>query len=139
MATDNAGIGMLFLFGMLVLPIVGAFWARLRGAKKVALLLATVWVLFWVALLAPGFISIRATARKHACVANLKHLEDLKYNWAAKTKPAASTIPQPFDLAPFLKGNLMPTCPFGGTYTVGAVNEPSRCSLHDQVHKVPKE
>jgi hypothetical protein len=30
----------------------------------------------------------------------------------------------------------LPTCPTGGTYTLGAVNEPPRCSHADKGHRL---
>jgi len=53
-----------------------------------------------------------------------------------KVAQGQSVIPQLTDLAPHLTGGLLPVCPAGGTYTLGAVNEPPRCSHADKGHAI---
>ena len=50
------------------------------------------------------------------------------------TKPQPNAVPQPADLVPFLISGYSPTCRAGGTYTLGATNEPPRCSHADKGH-----
>jgi len=93
-------------------------------------------LLLFIAFIAPSFRPARATAQKNACIANLKQLDGAKAQWATVNKLGASATPQFSDLADFLKGGLLPPCPGGGTYTLGAVNEPPRCSHADKGHKL---
>jgi uncharacterized SAM-binding protein YcdF (DUF218 family) len=72
-------------------------------------------LLLFIAFIAPSIRPARPTAQKNACIANLKQLDGAKAQWASEKKPEASIVAQPSDLAPFLKGGLMPFCPLGGT------------------------
>ena len=74
-------------------------------------------------------------AQRNSCIAVLKVLAEAKKEWASQIKPEDTAVPETSDVAPFLKGGVMLTnCPGGGTYTLGAVNEPPRCSLHALGH-----
>ena len=128
-ATGTAAL----IVGFLFLPILGALWAWWRGARKLAVMFALLGALFWVA---QAFPSPRASpiAMRNACTANLKQLAEAKSQWSLETKPEVASLPHLSDLTPFLKGGLLPICPVGGTYTLGAVNEPPRCSHADKGH-----
>jgi hypothetical protein len=94
--------------------------------------------LVFIGLFASSFLSARSTACKNSCIANLKQLDGLKTEWATAKKAATSVTPQRSDLAPYLnKHGHWPVCPADGTYTLGAVNEPPRCSLHARGHTLP--
>ncbi|PAW90044.1 MAG: hypothetical protein B9S33_02025 [Pedosphaera sp. Tous-C6FEB] len=54
----------------------------------------------------------------------MKSLAEAKRSWVALTKPEPVVAAQPADLAPYLKQGQLPVCPTGGTYNLGAVNEP---------------
>lgn len=136
METYTQGIGIAALIvGLLVLPFLAALWAWRRGARKLAVTFALVGAVFWIAQLIP---SPRASplAKQNACIANLKQLAEAKRSWATLTKPETSTAAQPSDLAPYLKQGQLPICPTDGTYTLGAVNEPPRCSHADKGHAI---
>ncbi|MFM8469344.1 MAG: hypothetical protein ACKODH_05155 [Limisphaerales bacterium] len=90
--------------------------------------------LLLLAIALPSLRSARPIAEGNACVANLKQIAEAKRSWAALTKPEASVTAKPADLAPYLKQGQLPVCPTGGTYTLGAVNEPPRCSLAHKGH-----
>ena len=91
-------------------------------------------LLLFIAFIAPSYRKARPTAHKNSCIANLKHIDGAKAQWASEKKPEAAVVPQLTDLTPYLKGGLLPVCPAGGTYTLGAVNEPPRCSHADRGH-----
>lgn len=99
-------------------------------------------LVLFIAFIAPSIRPARPTAQKNACIANLKQLDGAKAQWASEKKPEPSGVPKLSDLTPFLKQGFIPACPLGGTYTLGAVNEPPRCSHADKGHalnQVPKE
>ena len=77
-----------------------------------------------------------------ACKHFLGEIAEAKRSWSLQTNSQTHSVPTEADLAPFLRGGVLPLCPSGGTYTLGAVNEPPRCSLTDKGHtlnQVPKE
>ncbi len=91
-------------------------------------------LLLFIAFIAPSYKKARPIAQENACIANMKQLDGAKAQWAAENKLGASAAPQFSELAPFLKGGLIPACPLGGTYTLGVVHEPPRCSHADKGH-----
>ena len=67
------------------------------------------------------------------CIANLRIFFAAKPGWAIdKTKPD-SDVPTQQDILPYLKGNVFPVCPAGGTYTIGAVGQLPTCSISGHV------
>lgn len=66
---------------------------------------------------------------QNACLDNLKAIDAAKQLWALEKNKDATDVPTVDDLTPYLKGNVMPVCPSGGTYTIGAMNENPTCSI----------
>lgn len=115
-------------------PAIIGFIVMRRGRSRVFCVLGFIGTALWLAIALPSLRPARSIAERNACIANLKILTEAKRSWATLAKPEASIAAQPSDLAPYLKQGQLPVCPAGGTYTLGAVNEPPRCSLHAQGH-----
>jgi DNA repair exonuclease SbcCD ATPase subunit len=75
-------------------------------------------------------------AQRNMCINNLRQLDGAKQQWALEHGKTADAIPNPQDLAPYLKDNVLPLCPAGGLYTLNAVNQPPVCSTPG--HALPK-
>jgi hypothetical protein len=108
---------------------------RMSKRAKVALGIMAVVVIAAVAFL-PGFIRARSTTATNACVNNLRQLDGAKQTWAleyTKTNNAPVTWD---DVRPYLKSPLI--CPQGGTYILGRIGEPPRCSLGSE-HALPRD
>jgi len=70
------------------------------------------------------------TQNASACINNLRLLEAAKRQWAQQTGKQPTDTPTMEDLRPyFVPSGVVPACPDGGTYTLGAVNEQSTCSI----------
>lgn len=69
-----------------------------------------------------------------ACISNLYTLQMVKRAWAVENRKSTNEVPTDADLFP-LYIEVKPTCPEGGTYTLGAVDEPAKCSVPR--HKLP--
>ena len=78
----------------------------------------------------PGMLATRTV---NACVRNLRMLDGAKYYWAQKNNKAANDLPTWADLRPYL--GRRPRCPQRGTYTLGRVEEPPKCS-HGGTHAI---
>ena len=127
---------------VIVGPVFGCCFAWRRGWRKTAGVIAIFGGLLWAAVIAPSYPKARPAAQRNACIANLQQIAEAKRSWATLTKPETTTAAQPSDLAPYLKQGQIPACPAGGTYTLGAVNAPPRCSHADKGHtlnQLPKE
>ena len=65
-----------------------------------------------------------------ACVNNLMTIQAVKQDWAAEHHKLSNEVPMDSDLfGPDKYIRERPLCPLGGTYTLGAVSEPARCSI----------
>ncbi len=67
-------------------------------------------------------------SQRNACINNLRQFEAAKQQWAADNNKTANAVPTAADLAPYLKNNVIPTCPAGGVYTINAVGQVVTCS-----------
>jgi hypothetical protein len=120
-------------FAASVPALIGFILLR-RGRSPVYLFLGLSWLLLILAIALPGVVPARPLAQKNSCIANLKQIELAKHSWNLDGGQPTNAVPTVADLAAFLKGSVMPVCPAGGTYTLGAVNEPPHCSLAERGH-----
>ncbi len=65
----------------------------------------------------------------NACINHLRQLDGAKQLWALENKKTEDAMPATQDITPYLKGNVIPACPSGGKYTIGAVNVVPTCSI----------
>ena len=83
-----------------------------------------------LAIAVPNFIKARETSRAKACVANLKQIESAKEQWAMDNKAATNATPGATDLygtSAYLRTT--PSCPSGGTYTIGDMSTRPVCDI----------
>jgi hypothetical protein len=78
----------------------------------------------------PAFAKARETAQKTVCIANMKQIDSATEMWALENKKTSGSPVAENDIKPFLKGQALPRCPAGGTYTIGPVGTKPRCSRH---------
>jgi ABC-type branched-subunit amino acid transport system substrate-binding protein len=71
-----------------------------------------------------------------ACINNLRLIDGAKQQWALEHQKPAGSLLTAADLAPYLKGNGLPTCPAGGVYTLNPVGIPPICNIPG--HALPK-
>jgi prepilin-type N-terminal cleavage/methylation domain-containing protein len=85
----------------------------------------------------PNLVTARKKAQKQACISTLKAIDGAKANWALDMKKSDSDVPTEADLfGPDKYIETKPTCPAGGTYTLGAVREKPTCSIPE--HALPQ-
>ncbi len=66
----------------------------------------------------------------NACINNLRMIDGAIQQWALENKKTAQSIATERDIVPYLKDGVLPKCPSGGTYTIGAVGAAPTCSSH---------
>lgn len=68
--------------------------------------------------------------RANACICTLRFLDSAKQIWMVENNKRPEDIPMWSDIQPYMGcGDVTPpTCPDGGTYTLGAVEMKPRCS-----------
>ena len=81
----------------------------------------------------------RETEQRKSCYAQLLALDDAKLAWTRdKVGVSLDAIPTKRDLLPYLsKSDESSTCPFGGTYQLGTVEELPSCSEHSAPEENP--
>jgi len=72
-------------------------------------------------------------AQRNTCVNNLRQIDAAKQQWALVNDKTDDAVPVAQDLLPYLRGQVFPVCPSGGTYTIGAVGVPPTCSTPGHV------
>jgi prepilin-type N-terminal cleavage/methylation domain-containing protein len=77
----------------------------------------------------PNFSRARSTTQKNACISNLRQIDGAKQMWATEFRKVDSDVPSDSDVAGYLKGNALPLCPSGGTYSVRSVAENPTCDV----------
>jgi hypothetical protein len=111
-----------------------------RNSKKLIVAAAVaVFVIAAIAVVLPAFIRARTTSASNACVNNLRQIDGGKQQWALEYSKTTDDIPSWDDIRPYIgRGpqNELPRCPQGGTYILGRVGEPPRCSIGGPSHSL---
>ncbi len=106
-----------------------------RGFTLIEIMIVVLIIGILLAIAVPNFMTARRNSRTKACIANLKQIQSAKEQWAMKNNQGGTATPTEADLAPeFIKS--MPTCPEGGTYTIGTVDTDPTCSIGGE-HVLP--
>ena len=77
----------------------------------------------------PNYTQARNSARTKICTNNLRLIYAAKEQWAMDTGSAQGVAVIEANVLPYLKANVIPTEPGGGTYTIGNVGENPTCSV----------
>ena len=88
----------------------------------------------------PNFVKARATSQANACINNLRQIDSAVNEWALENKQVTGAAAPSLtsDLTPYIKlnsANSIPSCPAGGSYTVGTVGASPQvtCNLGNTV------
>lgn len=82
------------------------------------------------------YVRARTSAAVDSCYANLKQLDGAKSIWAINHKKLPDDVPQWTDIiGPNAYIRDMPICHRGGTYILGPVGQPPRCSIPEHTLK----
>jgi DNA repair exonuclease SbcCD ATPase subunit len=74
-----------------------------------------------------------AQAAQKTCINNLRQIDAAKNEWQLENNKPDGAVPTEQDVVQYLKNNVLPTCPSGGTYTLNAVGVPPTCSIPGHV------
>jgi hypothetical protein len=135
---DNTRHGETVLIVMAFAVIAAILWL---GRKRLSLAIPIALVFLLLAAIAiPSAIPARPTAQRNAYVYNLALIRDAKIQWAGANNKPVGAIPTEDDLCGTngTTGILRdrPTCPRGGTYTIGAVGQNPSCSFSNKGHRL---
>ncbi|MFN3682692.1 MAG: competence type IV pilus major pilin ComGC [Fimbriimonadaceae bacterium] len=101
---------------------------RNRAFTLVEIMIVVLIIGILLAIAVPNFIKARESSRTKTCIANLKQIDSAKEQWAMENKKTTGDACGFGDLVPdYMKAQ--PSCPSGGTYTVGGVGTTPTCSI----------
>ena len=88
----------------------------------------------------PNFAKARQTARKNACISNLRQIDGAIQQWALDLKRDEGQPVTYSDIKSYLKNDV--TCPAGGTtfddsYSITTVDASPTCRKQPETHKMP--
>jgi len=109
----------------------------MSGKTKVYLALAVVAFVPLVMMYFPAYVRAHSTQSPNACLNTLRQIDGAKQQWMLQYGKSRRDSPTWNDLLPYLgsgtSNGTIPVCPKGGTYIIGRVGEPARCTIHGTV------
>ena len=85
----------------------------------------------------PSFMKSRTTSQQNACVNNLRQIEAGKEQWEMANNRSDGDTINTTQVATYIKGGTMPTCPGGGGYTYDVVGNNVDCDFSATSHILP--
>ena len=85
------------------------------------------------------FIRARSGPAASACLNNLRQIDGAKQTWALENRSKPGDVIRWSQIQPYMgrgTAGSLPTCPEGGIYILGRVDEPPKCSIGGVRHSL---
>jgi hypothetical protein len=109
-------------------PPKSLFWWRIALYSVPAIIL--------LLLAVPNFVRARSTPCLNACINLLRQIDGAKDQFALEHKLPPGTLVNADQIAPYVKGGAIPSCPGDGTISIGPLGQPPTCSSREG-HRLP--
>ena len=107
-----------------------------QGFTLVEIMIVVAIIGLLAAIAIPSFMKSRTTSQQNACINNLRQVESGKEQWAMAQNKTDGEAIDTAEVATYIKGNLLPACPAGGTFTYNAVGTTATCNIQDPTSHV---
>ena len=107
-----------------------------QGFTLVEIMIVVAIIGLLAAIAIPSFMKSRTTSQQNACINNLRQVESGKEQWAMAQNKTDGEAIDTAEVATYLKGSLLPTCPAGGTFTYNVVGTTATCNIQDPTSHV---
>ena len=98
------------------------------GYTLIEILIVVMIIGILLAIAVPSMFNASERARANACRANLRQIQAAKEQWAMANNQGPTATPAWDDLVPnFIQQQ--PSCPSGGTYTIGNMSTNPTCNI----------
>ena len=109
---------------------------RKKGFTLVEIMIVVLIIGISLAIAVPNFIKARETSRTKSCIANLRQIDASKEQWAMDNNASNGSavtggMPTLVGANGYMKKT--PTCPSGGTYTLGNIGTDPTCTIAGHV------
>jgi hypothetical protein len=108
-------------------------------SKKLLIVIGVVFPLVAAGILLVVFIRARSTPASSACINNLRQIDEAKQQWALEKGATTNQSPSWEDIRAYVGRGAqaeLAKCPEGGTYILGRIGEPPKCSIGGPSHSI---